>query len=149
MSLQSPRTRSGPDWRCACIRTSRVYPRIYQSGYLLLYPTWENLKPRFWHFESWFSKVLEIFENTLLYITVDSFGSWGGEGRRRFLYLPLVRPSFLPFGRLQCFVKTVCTQKSWWSNPRHRLTPVARYFTGLSLPHPPKPPSDRRTNVVN
>jgi hypothetical protein len=30
-------------------------------------------------------------------------------------------------------------RKPWWSNPRHRLTPVARCFTGLSLPHPPKP----------
>ncbi len=30
-------------------------------------------------------------------------------------------------------------RKPWWSNPRHRLTLVARCFIGLSLPHPPKP----------
>jgi hypothetical protein len=134
-------------------------PSSYQSGYLFPYPTWENPKPRFWHFEPWFPKVLEISENTLLYITSNSFGSWG-VGSGRFLYPPLVwwerdaiRPSFLPFGWLQCFVETVCTRKPWWFNPRHKLTPVARCFTGLSLPHPPKPPSDwltnRQTNVVN
>jgi hypothetical protein len=74
-------------------------------------------------FEPWFPKVLKIFENTFLYITVDSFGSGGAGGRGKFLYLPLVRwerdairSSFLPFERLQCFVKTVCTQKPWWSN---------------------------------
>jgi hypothetical protein len=33
---------------------------------------WENSKPRFWHFEPWFPKVLDI--------TVGSFGS-GGEGK--------------------------------------------------------------------
>jgi hypothetical protein len=85
------------------------------------------------------------------------FGSAGGGGRGRFLYSPLgrgewvaIRPSFLPFGRLQCFVETICTRKSWWSNPRHRLTPVAHYFTGLSLPHPPKPLSqtDRPTQTA-
>jgi len=72
------------------------------------------------------------------------FRYWGG--KERFLYPPLVqwerdaiRPSFLPFGRLQCFVETVCTRKPWWSNPCHRLTLVAHYFIGLSLPHPPKP----------
>jgi len=127
-------------------------PSGYQSGYLLPYLTWENPKPRFWHFEPWFSKMLEISENTLLYIIVGSFSSWVGGGGR-FLYSPLVRwerdaiwLSFLPFGRLQCFVETVCTRKLWWSNPCHRLTPVARCFTGLSLPHPPKPPSDRLTD---
>jgi hypothetical protein len=36
-------------------------------------------------------------------------------------------PSFLPFGWLQCFVETVYTWKPWWSNPRHRLTPITRY----------------------
>jgi hypothetical protein len=45
-------------------------PSGYQFGYLLPYPTWENPKPQFWHFEPWFPKVLKIFENTLLYITV-------------------------------------------------------------------------------
>jgi hypothetical protein len=34
---------------------------------------WENPKPRFWHFEPWFSKDLEISENTILYITVGFF----------------------------------------------------------------------------
>jgi len=45
-------------------------------------------------------------------------------GRGKFLYPPLVRwerdairSSFLPFGRLQCFVETICTRKPWWSNP--------------------------------
>jgi hypothetical protein len=62
------------------------------------------------------------FRNMFFYITASSFGSGGGRGR--FLYPPLVRwerdairLSFLPFGRLQCFVETVCTQKPWWSNP--------------------------------
>jgi hypothetical protein len=36
---------------------------------------------------------------------------------------------------------TWLVRKPWWSNPRHKLTPVARCFTGLSLPHPPKPSS--------
>jgi hypothetical protein len=30
--LQPPQTRSGPDRRCAGIRTSRVYPQIISSG---------------------------------------------------------------------------------------------------------------------
>ncbi len=55
-------------------------PLGYQSGYLLPHPTWENPKPQFWHFEPWFPKVLEISENTLLYITAGSFGSGGGGG---------------------------------------------------------------------
>jgi len=132
-------------------------PSGYQSGYLLPYPTWENPKPRFWHFEPWFLKVLENFENMFLYIIVSSFGSEGARGR--FLCPPLVRwerdaiqPSFLPFRRLQCFVEIVCTRKPWWSNPHHRLTPIARCFTGLSFPHPPKPPSnwltDKRSELI-
>jgi len=99
-------------------------PWGYQSGYLFLYPTWENPKPRFWHFEPWFPKVLKFFENTFLYITAGSFDSGGEGGRGKFLYTPLVRwerdvirSSFLPFGRLQCFVETICTQKPWCSNP--------------------------------
>jgi hypothetical protein len=58
-------------------------PSGYQSKYLLPYPTgWENPKPRFWNFERWFSKVLEIFKNTLLYIIAGSFSSeGGGEGK--------------------------------------------------------------------
>jgi hypothetical protein len=43
-------------------------------------PAWENPKPWFWHFELWFPKVLEISENTLLYITAGSFGNGGGGG---------------------------------------------------------------------
>jgi hypothetical protein len=31
-SLQPPRTRNGPDWRCAGIRTSRVYPQVIILG---------------------------------------------------------------------------------------------------------------------
>jgi hypothetical protein len=52
------------------------------------------------------------------------------------------------------FVETVCTRKSWWSNPRRRLTPVTRCFIGLSLPYPLKPPSltewqiDRRNELI-
>jgi hypothetical protein len=38
------------------------------------------------------------------------------------------------------YTKTVMVQ------PRHRLTPVTRYFTGLSLSLPPKPPSDKQTD---
>ncbi len=53
----------------------------------------------------WFPKVLEIFENTFLYIIAGFFSSEG----RRFLYSPLekdaIRPSFFPFGRLRCFVE--------------------------------------------
>jgi len=81
--LQPPRTRNGPDRRCAGIRTSRVYPQVINPGiYSFTWRGWENPKPRFWHFEPWFSKVLEIFENTLLYITTGSFGSGvGGEGK--------------------------------------------------------------------
>jgi hypothetical protein len=30
--LQPPRTRSGPDRRCAGIRTSRVYPQVINPG---------------------------------------------------------------------------------------------------------------------
>jgi hypothetical protein len=118
----------------------------YQSGYLHLYPTWENPKPRFWHFEHWFLKVLKIFENTLLYITVASFGSGGGGEGKVFISAsgavgegcdPTVIPTLQTAAS---FVETICTWKPWWSNPRHRLTPVARYFTDLSLPHPPKTP---------
>jgi hypothetical protein len=59
-------------------------------------------------------------------------------------------PTVIPtFGQLQCFVKTVCTRKPWWSNPRHKLTPIARCFTGLSLPHPPKPLSNKQTEKIN
>jgi hypothetical protein len=32
MPLQPPRMRSGPDRRCAGIRTSRVYPQVISSG---------------------------------------------------------------------------------------------------------------------
>jgi hypothetical protein len=67
----------------------------------------------------------------------------GGGGR--FLYPPLVRwerdvirPSFLSFGRLRCFVEI----RSWFVHLAGVETMVvARCFTDLSLPHPPKLPS--------
>jgi len=113
---------------------------------------WENPKPRFWHFEPWFPKVLEIFENTLLYITAGSFGSGGGgEGFYIRLWcggrgMRFDRHSFPSNGcnvlwRSGPGLYTWPVRKPWWSNPRHRLTLVAHCFTGLSLPHPPKPPS--------
>jgi len=45
---------------------------------------------------------------------------------------------------------TWSVRKLWWSNPCHRLTPVARCFTSLSLPHPPKPlpQTDRLTELI-
>jgi hypothetical protein len=52
-----------------------MYLQVISPGiYSLTRWGWENPKPRFWHFEPWFPKVLEISENTLLYITVGSFG---------------------------------------------------------------------------
>jgi hypothetical protein len=114
----------------------------------------ENLKPQFWHFEPWFPKVLEISENTLLYIIASSFGS-GGVGGGEGFYIRLWcggrgmrsdRHSFPSDGcdalwRSGPNLYTWPVRKPLWSSPRHRLTPVARCFTGLSLPHPPKPPS--------
>ncbi len=106
-------------------------------------------KPRFWHFEPWFSKVLEIFENTLFYITADSFGSgWGG--RERFIYPPLVRwerdaisPSFLPFERLQCFVEI----SSWFVHLTDAKTVVVHRSPAASPASPsPTPVTNRRTN---
>ncbi len=137
-------------------------PSGYQSGYLLPYLTgWENPKPRFWHFEPWFPKVLEIFKNMFLYITTGSFGSGGGRGR--FLYPPLVRwerdairPSFLPFVRLRCFVEI----RSWFAHLAGAKTvvvqPSSQTNTGRPLLHrplpppPPKPPSqtDRLTELI-
>jgi hypothetical protein len=120
-----------------------VYPQVISLGiYSLTRRGWENPKPRFWHFEPWFPEVLEIFENTFLYVTAGSFGNGGGG---RFLYPPLVqwerdaiRPSFLTFGRLRCFVEI----RSWFVHLAGAETlVVARCFTDLSLPHPPKPPS--------
>jgi len=105
--LQPPWTCSGPDRCCAGIRTSCVYPHVINPGIYSFtrHEKTQNPKPRFWHFEPWFPKVLKISENTFLYITVGSFDS--ARGRGRFLYPPMVRwekdaiqPSFLSFGRL-------------------------------------------------
>jgi len=146
--------RSGPDWRCAGIRTSRVYPHVINLGiYSLTRRGWENPKPRFWHFEPWFSKVLEISENTLLYITVNSFGSGGGRGR--FLYPPLVRwerdvirPSFLPFGPLWCFVEI----KSWFVHLAGEtvvVQPPSQTDIGRPLLHRPLPPPPPKTPITD
>jgi hypothetical protein len=130
-------------------------PSSYQSGYLLLYPKWENPKPRFWHFEPWFPEVLEIFENTLLYITVGSFssGGGGGGGRGRFLYPPLVRwerdairPSFLPFGRLQCFVETICTRNRGGPTPVTDWHRSSATSSASPSPTPQNPVTDSLTN---
>jgi len=105
-------------------------------------------------FEPWFSKVLEISENTLLYITVGSFGSGGGRGR--FLYPPLVRwerdairPSFLPFGRLRCFVEI----RSWFVHLAGAETVVVQTpshtDTGRPLFHRPLPPPPPKTPVTD
>jgi hypothetical protein len=59
------------------MRTLRLSIRVFTP----LPDEGEKTQPRFWHFETWFPKVLEIFENTLFYITADSFGSGGGEGK--------------------------------------------------------------------
>jgi hypothetical protein len=88
------------------------------------------------------SDILNLGSRKFLYITVDSFGSGGRGGRGRFLYPPLVqwerdviRPSFLSFGRLWCFVEI----RSWFVHLAGAETVVvARCCTGLSLPHPPK-----------
>jgi hypothetical protein len=94
------------------------------------------------------SDILNLGSWKFLYITTGSFGS-GGEGRGRFLYPPLVRwerdaiwPSFLSFGPLRCFVEI----RSWFIHMAGVETVVVtRCFTGLSLPHPPKLPS--QTNI--
>jgi len=117
----------------------------YQSGYLLSYLMWKNPKPQFWHFESWFLKVLKIFKNMFLYIIVGSFGS-GGEGEGKvFIFIfdaveegcdPTIIPT-LQTAAMLCedglYIKTMMVQ------PRHRLTPIVRCFIDRSLPHPPKP----------
>ncbi len=148
--FQPPRTCSGPDRRCASIKTSRVYPQVISLGIYSLTQREKTQNPGSNILNLGSRKFWKIFENTLLYIIVDFFGSGGGRGR--FLYPPLVgwerdtiRSSFLPFGRLRCFVETVCTRKPWWSNPRHRLTPITCCFTSLSLPHP----CHKQTDVVN
>ncbi len=126
-----------------------MYPHVISLGiYSLTRQGWENPKPRFWHFEPWFWKVLEIFENTLLYITANSFGS-GGEGGGEGFYIRLRcggrgmrfdRHSFPSDGcdalwRLGPGLYTWSVRKPWWSpavsptspsptpqNPRHRQT---------------------------
>jgi len=154
MPLQPPRTCSGPDQRCAGIRISRVYLQVISPGiYSLTRWGWENSKPRFWHFEPWFSKVLKIFENTLLYIIVGSFNS--GRGRGKFLYLPLVqwerdaiRPSFFPFKWLRCFVKI----RSWFeylAGVEVVVQPPSQTNTGRSLLHPQNPVTYWQTYWIN
>jgi len=54
---------------CTLMLSLRVFTPLPQG--------WENPKPQFWHFEPWFPNVLEISENTLLYITAGSFSSGG------------------------------------------------------------------------
>jgi len=118
----------------------------YQSGYLHPYPTWENPKPRFWHFEHWFLKVLEIFKNTLLYITVASFdsGRGGGEG----FYIRLWcggrgmwsdRHSYPSDSCKLCgddlYMKTMVVQPSSQTNTGRPL---------LHRPFPPPPPKNPR-----
>ncbi len=76
--LRPPQTRSGLDRRCAGIRTSHVYPQVINPGIYSLtrHEKTQNLdfdilnlgSRKFWKFS----------KNTLLYITVGSFGSWGG-----------------------------------------------------------------------
>jgi hypothetical protein len=135
-----------------------VYPQVISPGiYSLTRWGWENPKPWFWHFEPWFPKVLEISENTLLYITAGSFGSGGeGEGRGRFLYPPLVRwerdvirPSFLPFGWLRCFTEI----RSWFVHLAGAETvvvqPPSQTDTGHSLLHRPFPPPPLKTPVID
>ncbi len=140
------------------MRTLRLSVRVFTP----LPDEGEKTQPRFWHFETWFPKVLEIFENTLFYITADSFGSGGGGGEGFYIRLWCGgrgmwsdRHSFPSDGcdalwRSGPGLYTWPVRKPWWSNPRHRLTPVAHCFTGLSLPHPPKPPSqiDRLTEFI-
>jgi hypothetical protein len=132
-----------------------VYPQVISSGiYSLIRRGWENPKPWFWHFEPWFSKVLEIFENMLLYITVGSFGNGGRRGR--FLYPPLVRwerdairPSFFRFGRLRCFVEI----RSWFVHLAGAETmvvqPPSQTDTGRLLLHRPLPPPPPKTPITN
>jgi len=54
--------------------------------------------------------------------------------------IPSLRTAAMLCGKSGPGLYTWSVRKPWWSNPRHRLTPVARCFTGLSLPHPPKTP---------
>jgi len=120
-------------------------------------PDVKNPKPQFWHFEPWFLKVLEIFENTLLYITADSFDSEGGEGK---VFISAsgamgegcdltVIPTFWTAAMLcedGLYTKTMVVQ------------PASQIDTGRPLLHRPLPPpppktpvrqTDRQTDVMN
>jgi len=122
-------------------------PSGYQSGYLLPYPTLKSPKPRFWHFEPWFPKVLEISENTLLYITVGFFGSGGlGEGKVFIsafgavgegcdsIVIPTLRTAAMLCGN-GLYTETVVVQ------------PPSQTDTGRSLLHRPLPPPPPKTPV--
>jgi len=128
--------------------------RLSVRGFTPLLDGGEKTQPWFWHFEPWFPKVLEISENTLFYIIAGSFGSGGGRGR--FLYPPLVRwerdairPSFLPFGRLRCFVEI----RSWFVHLADAETmvvqPSSQTDTGRPLLHRPLSPPPPKTPVTN
>jgi hypothetical protein len=109
---------------------------------------WENPKPRFWHFEPWFPKVLEIFENTLLYVTAGSFGSGGGGGEGKVFISasgavgkgcePTVIHTFRMAAMLcgdSLYTETVVVQ------------PPSQTDTGRSLLHRPLPPPPPKTPV--
>jgi len=87
--LQSPRTRSGLDRRCANIRISRVYPQVISPGIYSLTRREKTQNPGFDILNLSSRKFWKIFENTLLYITVDSFGSGGGGGGGEGFYIRL------------------------------------------------------------
>jgi hypothetical protein len=90
---------------------------------------------------------LEIFKNTLLYITAGSFGS-GGEGKVFISASGVVGevcdPTVIPSLRT---VAMLCGDQVLVVHLAGAETVVvARCFTGLSLPHPPKPSS--KTDIL-
>jgi hypothetical protein len=141
--------RSGPNRRCAGIRTSRVYLQVISPGIysLIRLEKIENPGSNILNLGSrkfWKKK----FENTLLYIIVGSFGSGGGGGRDKFLYSPLVRwetdaiqPSFLPFNCNALWRQFVHRKRD---PPTPSQTNTSRPL--LTDPSFPTPQNPRQTN---
>ncbi len=82
----------------------------------------------------------------LLYITIGSFGSGEGEGKVFISVSSAVGEGCDPtvilslrMAAMLCGDQVLVCTPSRCEN--RGGTPIARCFTGLSLPHPPKPPS--------
>jgi hypothetical protein len=147
-SLQPPRMCSGPNRRCAGIRTSRVYPHVISSGIYSLTQHEKTQNPGSDILNLGSQKFWKIFENTLLYITVSSFGSGGGGGEGKvFISVsgavregcdPTVIPTFRT-AAMVCgnglYTETVVVQ------------PPSQTDTGRPLLHRPLPPPPPKTPV--